>query len=99
MDPEVWFERFFEIIDALERDEPYEPDVMGAMEFTCADGSGSFTIFESAGGPGPWRVRDGTGAYRTMTGSGTADLRFADGAERFEALELEGTLQLSESSR
>ncbi len=98
MDPEAWFERFFEIIDAFERDEPYEPDIRGAMEFTCADGTGSFTIIEAPLGIGPWRVRDGTGAYQGMTGSGTSDLRFSDGVESSEAVELSGRLQVAESS-
>jgi hypothetical protein len=40
------------------------------MEYTCSDGSGSFTQLEEHGDGGIWEVIDGTGACAGMTGEG-----------------------------
>ena len=44
------------------------------VEYTCADGSGSFVTREQWG-PDVWSVESGTGAYRELTGGG--ELSFA----------------------
>jgi len=40
-------------------------------EYTCDDGSGSFTMREESGDGGRWEVVSGTGAYLGMIGEGT----------------------------
>ena len=45
-------------------------DFRGEMEYTCSDGSGSFTQIEDHGDGGNWETIGGTGAYAGMTGEG-----------------------------
>lgn len=46
-------------------------DHLSVMQFSCADGTGAFTLVAERRMSGPWYVRDGTGTYRQLTGSGT----------------------------
>lgn len=65
-------------LDALaeeEQERPWEPfDLLIHHEYACLDGSGSFLVEERLADPDPigvLTILSGTGAYRTMRGSGT----------------------------
>jgi hypothetical protein len=47
------------------------------VEYTCADGSGSFVTTERWG-PDVWSVDSGTGAYRALRGAGTLSFTTLD---------------------
>lgn len=67
-----------------------DPDIVFVVEWTCADGSGSFTIREDAG-TSTWTITSGRGAYRYMTGNG--DFSFVPTLEAIPLnLHFEGTL-------
>jgi hypothetical protein len=72
LEPMVFFERLFEAADASSSGKAVDPDILSEMEWTCTDGSGSFTLRETFG-EGEWTVVGGTGAYAGLTGSGTGD--------------------------
>lgn len=59
-------------------------------EYTCKDGSGSFTAFVDPiiaehGGPGVWRITGGTGRYRKLRGRGTFESELVSGSLADEA--------------
>lgn len=49
-------------------------DHLQVMEFSCADGTGALTLVVEERNGGLWQVRDGTGAYAELTGSGIVDV-------------------------
>jgi hypothetical protein len=59
----------------------------GSRDFTCSDGSGSFTasfrgeLEHSQGATGPWTIFHGAGAYETLRGQGTATIDFSTGEQ------------------
>lgn len=68
--PMTW-EEFGSLMEAADPADG-EPDFFkGGQEYTCADGSGSFTMLEGMDVAAGWQVKDGTGAYAGMTGEGT----------------------------
>ena len=70
--PEEGFER---LVDGLWNDPLDEvTDFLDLHEFTCADGSGSFTIVAEGRNGGPWSIREGTGDYPALQGSGTLEI-------------------------
>ena len=72
MAPEEGFER---LVDGLWNDPLDEvTDFLDLHEFTCADGSGSFTIVAEGRNGGPWSIREGTGDYAALQGSGTLEI-------------------------
>lgn len=59
-------------------------------EYTCKDGSGSFTalvdpIIAEHGGPGVWKIIGGTGRYRKLRGRGTFESELVNGSLADEA--------------
>lgn len=59
-------------------------------EYTCGDGSGSFTalvdsIIAEHGGPGVWKIIGGTGRYEKLRGRGTFESEFVSGSLADEA--------------
>jgi hypothetical protein len=75
--------RGFEYAECMDAGGPgseCDVDLLGEMEWTCADGSGSFRLLETTGG-GEWQVAGGTGAFAVMTGEGTSELVFAPAPE------------------
>jgi hypothetical protein len=71
---------FAECMDAGGPGAQCDIDLRGEMEWTCADGSGSFRLLETTGG-GEWQVVGGTGAFAQMSGEGTSELVFAPAPE------------------
>ena len=70
--PDEGFER---LVEGLWDDPLSEvTDFLGLHQFTCADGSGSFTLVAEGRNGGPWSVREGTGAYAQLSGSGTLEI-------------------------
>lgn len=49
-------------------------EVIDLNEYTCADGSGSFTLMEEPRNGGPWSVQEGIGDYAGLQGSGTLEI-------------------------
>ncbi len=79
------------IADAIESRNTTELTMV--VEYTCADGSGSFVITEHWG-PDQWSLDSGTGAYRALHGGG--DLSFTTDdymSPRPLRLELDGVLE------
>ena len=70
--PDEGFER---LVDGL-WDDPLDEvaDFLALHQLTCADGSGSFTLVAEGRNGGPWSVREGTGAYAQLSGSGTLEI-------------------------
>jgi hypothetical protein len=75
---DVFFRRVGEAFEqSAEAGGRFETDLLNEQEWTCADGSGSFTLLETIGESGEWRVVSGLGAYAGMTGEGTHSLVWA----------------------
>ena len=70
--PHEGFER---LVDGIQ-DDPLDEvaDFLGLHEFTCADGSGSFTVVAEGRNDGPWSVSEGTGGYTNLQASGTLEI-------------------------
>ena len=68
-------EGFDRLVEGL-WDDPLDEvaDFLGLHEFTCADGSGSFTVVAEGRNGGPWSVREGSGVYTGLQASGTVQL-------------------------
>ena len=70
--PEEAYDR---IVEAIFADPPdVIATLLGLEEFTCNDGSGSFTVMMEARNGGPWSVSEGTGAYSDASMSGTIEI-------------------------
>ena len=72
MAPEEAYDR---IVEAIFADPPdVIATLLGLEEFTCNDGSGSFTVVLENRNGGPWSVSEGTGAYSDVSMSGTIEV-------------------------
>lgn len=68
-------EGFERVVEAIWTDPPdVVADLLRLTEYTCADGSGSFTTVEEPRNEGPWSVREGSSTYAEMSGSGTLQI-------------------------
>jgi hypothetical protein len=84
----VWTEV---VADAIESRNATEITLV--VEYTCADGSGSFVTRERWG-PDTWSIDSGTGAYRALRGAGALSFTTLDYMERPPfTLKLEGVLE------